>query len=136
MKLEYNIDTLILHLRHIKKMCMENVNCVGCPFDIERNNWESKCMFAGSYFDEGVNPEEWDLEILERRDTKMPKHNPLFDKLGKIRTDIRILIWDIENLPVPQVKYQDYCLLNTAKEIMRETDLLIERVQEDVKNGR
>lgn len=61
----------------------------------------------------------------------MPKHNPLFDKLGKIRADIRILIRDIEDLPV--LEYSDYCLLNVTKEIVRETDLLIERMQEDVK---
>lgn len=67
----------------------------------------------------------------------MPKkHNPLFDKLGKIRTDIRIMIMDIEELPTPLVEYPDYCLLNVAKEIMRETELLVERVQEEAKNGR
>lgn len=38
----------------------------------------------------------------------MPKHSPIFDKLGKIRVDIRILIRDIEDLP--PVEYPDYCL--------------------------
>ena len=66
----------------------------------------------------------------------MSKHSPTFDKLGKIRADIRILIWDIEDLPTPIVEYPDYCLLEVAKEIMRETDLLVEKMQEDVKNGR
>lgn len=67
----------------------------------------------------------------------MPKkHSPSADKLGKIRDDIRILICDIENLPTPLVEYPDYCLLNVAKEIMRETELLVERMQEEAKNGR
>ena len=66
----------------------------------------------------------------------MPKHSQTFEKLGKIRADIRILIRDIEDLPTPLVEYPDYCLLEVAKEIMRETDLLVEKMQEEVKNGR
>ena len=64
------------------------------------------------------------------------KHNPLADKLRNIRVDIKLLIMDIEDLPTPIVEYPDYCLLEVAKERMRETDLLVEKMQEDVKNGR
>lgn len=66
----------------------------------------------------------------------MPKHSPTFDKLGKIRADIRILIRDIEDLPTPIVEYPDYCLLEVTKEIVREAEKIVERMMEEAKNGR
>ena len=63
MKLEYKIEPMIYHLKHIKKMCLENVDCTGCPFQL-KNNWAEYCMFGGPHWDDGVIPEDWDLEEL------------------------------------------------------------------------
>lgn len=64
-KLSYNLDELKFHLKHIKKMCIENPECVGCPFLIIKS-WAEYCMFAGISFDEGVNPEEWELDKINK----------------------------------------------------------------------
>ena len=65
MKLEYKIEPIIFHLKHIKKMCLENVDCTGCPFRL-KNEGDEYCMFGGHNWDDGVIPEDWELEELEK----------------------------------------------------------------------
>lgn len=62
MKLAYNIEPILFHLKHIKRMCLDNPDCTGCPFNLSNGY----CIFAGyQSIDEGVIPEDWDLEELE-----------------------------------------------------------------------
>lgn len=63
MKLEYKIEPLLFHLKHIKKMCKENENCKDCPFKIGKNR--DYCMFSGPYDYESVVPEDWDLDEIQ-----------------------------------------------------------------------
>lgn len=63
MKLDYKMEPIIFHLKHIKKMCLENPDCTGCPFQL-KNNWAEYCMFGGPHWDDGVIPEDWELDEL------------------------------------------------------------------------
>lgn len=61
MKLEYKIEPILFHLKHIKRMCLDNRDCTGCPFNLSNEY----CMFSGYQFDEGVIPEDWNIDELE-----------------------------------------------------------------------
>lgn len=58
-------EIMLIVLKAIKLSCRNNENCAGCPFNLV-DFYGEHCMFAGDNFDEGVNPEEWDLEELEK----------------------------------------------------------------------
>lgn len=68
MKLVYKIEPILFHLRHIKRMCIENGDCTGCPFN-QADKYSDRsciCMFAGDDIEAGVIPADWDLEKLEK----------------------------------------------------------------------
>ena len=65
--MEYNIDAMLFHLKYIKRMCRENEHCNGCPFRI-KNNWAEYCMFTGPHWGEGVNPEYWELDDVNKKE--------------------------------------------------------------------
>lgn len=79
MKLQYNTDTLLFHLRHIKKMCLENVDCTGCPFNLadKYSDMACRCMFSDPQLDDGTIPEDWDLEIIEKEGHDDAKTQPI-----------------------------------------------------------
>ena len=72
MKLEYKIEPILFHLKHIKRMCLENGDCTGCPFNLVNKYDEISvsCMFSNPQLDDGTIPEDWDLEQLEKEDDK------------------------------------------------------------------
>ena len=65
MKLKYKIEPILFHLKHIKRMCLDNPDCTGCPFNLA-DEWGAYCMFSGHDFDEGVLPEDWEISELEK----------------------------------------------------------------------
>lgn len=58
-------EIMLIVLKAIHLSCMNNPDCTGCPFNLA-NFYGACCMFAGDNFDEGVNPDEWNLEELEK----------------------------------------------------------------------
>lgn len=66
MKLEYNIETLLFHLKHVKKMCSERPDCTDCPFNIEKN-WHY-CLFVGPYNYENCIPQDWDIDNVNKKE--------------------------------------------------------------------
>lgn len=67
MKLEYNIETLLFHLKHVKKMCLESDdNCTDCPFNIKKN-WDH-CLFVGPYDYDIFIPQDWELDEVNKKE--------------------------------------------------------------------
>lgn len=63
MKLEYKIEPILFHLKRIKRMCIDNPDCTGCPFNQADKNSDRSCfcMFAGYDIETGVIPADWYL---------------------------------------------------------------------------
>lgn len=61
MKLEYNIETLLFHLKHVKRMCMEDPDCTKCTFNISEDRPYIECVLEGL-------PEDWDLKAINKKE--------------------------------------------------------------------
>ena len=63
MRLQYNIETLLFHLNHVKRMC-ESTDCDKCPFSVKRYGLDGVCFFMEIH--EGRPPELWDFSELRK----------------------------------------------------------------------
>lgn len=56
--------TILTALEYIKNECNSHVEfCKGCPFYVDKNG-NLSCFFNNGF--DGVTPDEWDLEKLEK----------------------------------------------------------------------
>lgn len=59
-------NNIISVLSTIQNYCKNREEeCEGCPFCID-NKWAVNCMFCGPHVGEGVIPENWELNLLDR----------------------------------------------------------------------